>query len=163
MKHRTLLSNICSVIIIVALVFLLLAYSGVFGGGRDSDVAKLIIRIALPVAIVAVALFDIILPLIDNRKMLKEPKYVIKAVVKIILFAAAMVLATLTLFSKLPAGFNEMLALGIFVVLYFAQFFINLDPKTVKKKAVEAEEKPAPVREVKKEKEDTSETEKKEE
>lgn len=137
MKHRTLLSNICSIVVVAALVLALLAYSGVIGGSRDSKAAKTIYYISIPIAVIAVALFDIILPAVDNRKHLKEPKYLLKVIVKSVLFAAAMVIIGLVLYAQLGQKMNEFLALGIFAVLYIAQFFINLDPKPVRKSSAE--------------------------
>ena len=130
MKRRAIFSNICSIVIIVALAAVLLAYFNVIGGSRDSAAARLVINIALPLAIVAVAVFDIVLPVIYNRKSLKDKKFILKLVIKSLLFAGAMIVVSLTLMGII----DEIPALIIFVILYFAQFFISLDGKSSKNK-----------------------------
>ena len=126
MKNRNLFTNILSILIIVALAFFLLVQFNVFSSMGDST--KNLIGIAsLAIAIVSVILIDIVFPVIENRARLSEKKYLILFIVKVILFAAAV--AVLLMFHPFAVIRNTTVALVSFIVLYFIQFFINLDAK----------------------------------
>ena len=70
--------------------------------------------------------------------MLRNKKFIIKALVKTVLFLAA----SIVLFLYEPFGVikDVVLALVLFVVFYFLQFFINLEPQRVKKSAKKTRE-----------------------
>lgn len=127
MKNRNLFTNILSILIIVALAFFLLVQFNVFSDMAQST--KDLIGIAsLAVAIVSVILIDIVFPIIENRARLTEKKYLIMFIVKVILFAAA--ITVLLLFHPFKIIKDTTVALVSFIVLYFIQFFINLDAKS---------------------------------
>ena len=134
MKHRKLLTDIFTVVLMVSIVLVLLAYLNVFPGTvQDEGTASYIVLsyISVPLALISVALIDLVFPLIDNRAMLKASSYIVKAVVKIVLFSAAVIFGVLffmtDIFSTLIT--NDFVGVAIFVALYIAQFCINLDPK----------------------------------
>lgn len=126
MKNRNLFTNILSILIIAALAFFLLVQFNVFSGMEQS--ARNSVGIAsLAVAILSVILIDIVFPVIDHKSRLSEKKYLILLIVKVILFAAAVIV--LLLFHPFGVIKNTAVALVSFIVLYFVQFFINLDAK----------------------------------
>ncbi len=130
MKKRKLLTDIFTVVLMVAIVLVLLAFFGVFPGdvGTPGDVAYIMLSfVSVPLALISVALIDLVFPLIDNKAMLKENSYKIKAIVKIVIFLAAVVFGVL--FFTGVVSLDQFVGVGIFVVLYIAQFCINLDPK----------------------------------
>lgn len=126
MKQRNLLTNIFSVLLIVSLVaFLLVTFSVIKGALKE-----VITFVSLPVAIISVACIDIVFPILDNKKRLREDKVLkILTIVKIVIFIAAFVVMSLYV---TRIFLDEVLAVIIFIVLYFAQFFINIDPKQPK-------------------------------
>lgn len=126
MKNRNLFTNILSVLIIVALAFFLLVQFNVFSNMGDST-KNLIGIVSLAIAIASVILIDIVFPVIENKVRLSEKKYLILFIIKIILFTAAV--AVLLLFHPFAVIKNTTVALVSFIVLYFIQFFINLDSK----------------------------------
>ena len=77
--------------------------------------------------ILSVILIDIVFPVIDHKSRLAEKKYLIFLIVKVVLFAAAVIV--LLLFHPFGVIKNTAVALVSFIVLYFVQFFINLDAK----------------------------------
>jgi len=128
MKHRNLLTNIFSVVLIISLIaFLLVTLKGMEGG-----LAYAVKYITLPLAIISVACIDIVFPILDNKQRLRENNTLkILTIVKIILFIASFVVISLYV-TNIILSDNEMIAVAVFVVLYFAQFFINIDPKQPK-------------------------------
>lgn len=128
MKHRNLLTNIFSVVLIISLIaFLLVTLKGMEGG-----LANAVKYITLPLAIISVACIDIVFPILDNKQRLRENNTLkILTIVKIILFIASFVVISLYV-TNIILSDNEMIAVAVFVVLYFAQFFINIDPKQPK-------------------------------
>jgi len=126
MKNRNLFTNILSILIIVALAFFLLVQFNVFSSMGQSA-RDMIGIVSLGVAILSVILIDIVFPVVDNRARLREKKYLILLIVKVILFAAAV--AVLLMFHPFGVIKNTTVALVTFIVLYFVQFFINLDAK----------------------------------
>lgn len=126
MKQRNLLTNIFSVLLIVSLVAFLLVTFGVVKG----VMGEAITFISLPIAIISVACIDIVFPILDNKQRLREDKVLrILTIVKIVIFIAAFVVMSLYVARVI---LNEVLAVIIFIILYFAQFFINIDPKQPK-------------------------------
>lgn len=126
MKKRNLLTNIFSAVLIVSLVAFLLVIFEIIKGGLGTAIKY----ISLPLAIISVACIDIVFPIIDNRGLLKASSKVrILAIIKIILFIASFLVMGLSLRGIID---NQIVAVVIFVVLYFAQFFINIDPKQAK-------------------------------
>ena len=136
MKHRNLLTNLLYVLIIVSLVSFLLVEFSVFN--LDDGMKRVVSTALLSVAILSVALIEIVLPVIANRDMLKNPKYIILFVIKTVFLIAAA--AVLFLYEPFGVIKNMTLALILFVVFYFIQFFITLEPKYERKKTVPAEE-----------------------
>lgn len=132
MKQRNLLTNIFSVLLIISLVaFLLVTLKGM-----DDGLGNTISYISLPLAIISVACIDIVFPILDNKQRLRQDKTLgILTIVKIVLFIASCVVIGLFVMGVIQ---NELQAVIIFVILYFAQFFINIDPK--QEKIAEAEE-----------------------
>ncbi|HHT92374.1 MAG TPA: hypothetical protein PLI11_01780 [Clostridia bacterium] len=126
MKHRNLLTNIFSVVLIVSLIaFLFVTIRGMEGGLGDT-----IRYISLPLAIISVACIDIVFPILDNKQRLRENNNLkILTIVKIVLFIASFVVIGLYVTNIILNDDTEMVAVAVFVVLYFAQFFINIDPK----------------------------------
>lgn len=134
MKNRKLLTDIFTVILMVSIVLVLLAYLNVFPGTvqEEGSVSYIVLSyISVPLALVSVALIDLVFPLIDNRAMLKEKAFVIKAGVKVVLFVAAVIFGLLFFMTGVFATLitNDFIGVAIFVALYIAQFCINLDPK----------------------------------
>lgn len=125
MKNRNLFTNILSIVILLALVFFLLIQFNVFKVA--DNVKNAFILASLGVAVLSVVFIDIVFPIIDNRHRLAEKKYLILFIVKVVLFMAAVVV--LLLFHPFAVIKNATPALIGFIVLYFAQFFINLDSK----------------------------------
>lgn len=128
MKNRTLFNNIFTVIIMLSLVFFLLAYFQVFG---NEVIEGWISNITLPLALVSAICMEIVLPVLDNKEMFRtEKKMKILLAVKIVLVIAAIVPLVLNLTNQLGNDRStEFGVLAAFVILYMAQFFINLDPK----------------------------------
>jgi quinol-cytochrome oxidoreductase complex cytochrome b subunit len=128
MKNRNLFNNIFTVIIMLSLVFFLLAYFQVFG---NESVEGWIQKITLPLALASAICMEIVLPVLDNKEMFKrEKKMRILLIVKIILVVAAIVPLVLNVTGALAQNTKaEFGVLAAFVILYMAQFFINLDPK----------------------------------
>ncbi len=125
MKHRNFLSNIFSVVLIVSLI----AFLFVMLKGMDDGLGTAIKYISLPLAIISVACIDIVFPILDNKQRLRENiNLKVLTIVKIVLFIAAFVVIGLYV-TNIILSDNEMIALSVFVVLYFAQFVINIDPK----------------------------------
>lgn len=131
MKHKNLLTNIFSIVLMVSLVIILLAAFNIFPGESSEtpgSLSNVLSSIAMPLALISIALIDIVFPLIDNRVKLKEKKYLILTIVKLVLFAAAVVFLMLHMFAGLFAE-KQIVAIMIFCILYLGQFVINLDPK----------------------------------
>ncbi|MBE7065409.1 MAG: hypothetical protein E7384_06320 [Ruminococcaceae bacterium] len=126
MKNRNLFTNILSILIIAALAFFLLVQFNVFSN-MEQSVRNSVGIASLAVAILSVILIDIVFPVIDHKDRLSEKKYLILLIVKVILFAAAVIV--LLLFHPFGVIKNTAVALVSFIVLYFVQFFINLDAK----------------------------------
>ena len=93
--------------------------------------------VCMPLALLSVLLIDLVFPLIDNRGRLSQPGYVIKVIIKALLFIAAVVAGILFFVVDMFPNMNDFLKVGIFCLIYFAQFLINLDPP-LKKKNVNA-------------------------
>lgn len=135
MKKRTLLTNIFIVILMVSIVFVLLAFFDVFDKNQNK-----ILFASMSVALISVALVDIVFPLIDNfRRFLNETSYKIKTIVKVLLFAVAIVFLVCTV--KGVAFFSDPQFVGIafFCAAYLAQFFIDLDKNKQAENAGEEE------------------------
>ena len=128
MKNRKLWNNIFTVIILASLAFFLLAYFGVF---RNESLEGWISKITLPVAMLSALFMEIILPYIDNKELFRtDSKMRLKLIIKIILFVLALIPLGLNISGVLEQSNQaEFGVLAAFVVLYMAQFFINLDPK----------------------------------
>ncbi len=144
MKKRKLLTDIFTVVLMVAIVLVLLAYLNIFPGDvqEAGSVSYIMLSyVSVPLALIAVALIDLVFPLIDNRAMLAENAYRIKTGIKIVLFLAAVVFGMLFFVSDVFANVikNEFVGVAIFVALYIAQFCINLDPKPEPVEEVEEE------------------------
>ncbi len=146
MKNRKLLTDIFTVVLMVSIVLVLLAYLNVFPGTvQEEGSASYIVLsyISVPLALISVALIDLVFPLIDNWAMMKEHAYKIKAGVKIALFVAAVIFGLLFFMTGVFATLitNDFVGVAIFVALYIAQFCINLDPKPepVEEKVEEAD------------------------
>ena len=134
MKNRKLLTDIFTVVLMVSIVLVLLAYLNIFPGTvqDEGSVSYIVLSyISVPLALVSVALIDLVFPLIDNRAMLKENAYKIKVGAKIVLFALAVIFGVLFFMTGVFATLitNDFIGVAIFVALYIAQFCINLDPK----------------------------------
>ena len=127
MKKRNLLSNIFYVAILVTLVAFLLVQFQVLG--MSEETRSVVSTVLLVIAVLSVAMVEIVFPVLDNKALLKETKYAVMVTVKSVLFVASLVF----LFLYQPFGVIKSAGLAIagFVVLYFAQFFITLDPKPV--------------------------------
>jgi magnesium-transporting ATPase (P-type) len=136
MKKRNLLSNILYVAILVTLVAFLLVQFQVLG--MSEETRTIVSTVLLVIAVLSVAMVEIVFPVLDNKALLKEKKYAIMVSVKSVLFVASLV------FLFLYQPFGKITSAGIaiagFVVLYFAQFFISLDPKPVLEEDDEDEE-----------------------
>ena len=129
MKKRKLLTDIFIVILMISIVLVLLAYLGVFPGESyevEGSLSRKIIMIAVPLALFSVLLVDIVFPVIDNLSKLKEKVFLVKVIVKGLLFIAAVVV----LVCHVKGMFmNEFLGVGVFCGIYLIQFFIDLDKK----------------------------------
>lgn len=133
MKKRTLLTNIFIVVLMVSIVFVLLAFFEVF----PEKATKAILSVSMSLALISVALVDIVFPLIDNIGRLKEEgSYKVKAIIKIVLFLIAVAFLMCTVYA---IGFfkTQFLGIALFCVAYLAQFFIDLDKN--KKNQIEDE------------------------
>lgn len=123
MKKRTLLTNIFIVVLMVSIVFVLLAFFDIFPESMKTGV----LFVSMTLALVSVALVDIIFPLIDNIGRFKdESPYKVKTIVKIILFLVAVAFLMLTVYNIGPFK-TQFLGIALFCVAYLAQFFIDLD------------------------------------
>ena len=123
MKKRTLLTNIFIVVLMISIVFVLLAFFEVFPESAQSA----ILFTSMSLALISVALVDIVFPLIDNSSRFKnENSYKVKTVIKIVLFLVAV---AFLLFTVKGIGFfkTQFLGIALFCVAYLAQFFIDLD------------------------------------
>ncbi len=130
MKKRTLLTNIFIVVLMISIVFVLLAFFDVF----DVDTLKQpILTISMTVALISVALIDIVFPLIDNiKRFLSETSYKVKAIIKVILFGVSVLFLVFTV-KGVGIFEKQFLGIALFCVAYLAQFFIDLD-RTKKEK-----------------------------
>lgn len=130
MKNRNLFNNIFTVIIMVSLVFFLLSYFSVFG---NENLEGWIQKITLPLAMISAICMEIVLPVLDNKELFKtDKKMKIMLLVKVLLVIAAIIPLVLNVSGTLAQNTTaEFGVLAAFVVLYMAQFFINLDPKPV--------------------------------
>ncbi len=128
MRNRNLLTNIFSIVIILALIAFMLATFGILPGAADKagTVSYYVAKICLPLALAAVACMDIVLPLLDNRRKLAEKSYLLKVIVKVFFFLAAVMVLVLRNALHIE---SQVLALVLFIIFYLAQFFINLDPR----------------------------------
>ena len=133
MKKRNGLTNLFYVIILLSLVGFLAVEFGFFN--LEAQVQKILATALLALAIIMVACIEFVLPIASNKEMLKNKKYGIMVAVKAVLFVAA---ATV-LFLYEPFGVirNMTVSLVLFVVFYFIQFFISLDPKVERKEETE--------------------------
>ena len=133
MKNRKLLTDIFTVVMMAAIVLVLLAYLNVFPGAYDQAGTvshTMLSYVSIPLALISVALIDLVFPLLDNKALLTERAFQIKAGAKVILFLAAVIFGILYMAGALATVIeNEFVGVGIFVALYIAQFCINLDPK----------------------------------
>ena len=141
MKKRKLLTDIFTVVLMIAIVIVVLAFLNVFPGNDVSEKGSLnhtmMTFVGMPLAFISVALIDLVFPLIDNRERLASTGYKIKVIVKIILFLAAVVAGIMFYMMDAFPKLNDFVKLAIFCGLYFAEFMINLDPP-LKKKAEQA-------------------------
>lgn len=137
MKNRTVLTNIFSLIIVLMMVAFIVS---IFMKNSNESLSSILAYISLPIAILSIAVIDVILPVLDNwKRIMTDKKLKIMTIVKVVLFVLSVGILILHLLSTRATGTNAILdlfenqfvALGIFVVLYFVQFFINLDPKAV--------------------------------
>lgn len=133
MKNRKLLTDIFTVVMMAAIVLVLLAYLNVFPGEYDKEgtVSYVMLSyVSIPLALISVALIDLVFPLLDNKALLKERNFQIKAGIKVVLFLLAVVFGILYMAGALSSMIDsEFVGVGIFIALYIAQFCINLDPK----------------------------------
>ncbi len=127
MKNRNLFNNIFTVLIMISLVLFLLSYFEVF---NNETVEGWIQKITLPLAMVSAICMEIVLPVLDNKEMFKtDKKMKIKFAIKVVLVLAAIVPLVMNISGKLTQSTtSEFGVLAAFVILYMAQFFINLDP-----------------------------------
>lgn len=129
MKKRKLLTDIFIVVLMISIVLVLLSYLGVFPGDSyevEGSLARKIILVAVPLALVSVLLVDIVFPVLDNLNKFKEKSFLIKVIIKGILFIAAVVVLVCHVQGMFK---NEFLGVGIFCAIYLIQFFIDLDKK----------------------------------
>lgn len=128
MKYRRTLNNIFTALIMISLLGFLLAYFEIF---NNEIVEGIIQKITLPVALVSAVFMEVVLPAVDNKELFKTDKsFIVKFIVKCLLLAGAVVPLVLNLLGEFTQdSTSEFTVLAIFVVLYMAQFFINLDPK----------------------------------
>jgi len=138
MKKRKLLTDIFIVILMISIVLVLLSYLNVFPGGDytvEGSISRKVILVAIPLALLSVLLVDIVFPVLDNLSKFSQKSFLIKVIIKSLLFIAAVVV----LVCHVNGVFmNEFLGVGLFVVVYLIQFFIDLDKK--EKKVVQEEE-----------------------
>ncbi len=143
MKKRKLLTDIFTVVLMLAIVLVVLAYLNVFPGKNVSEKGSLnyvmVAYIGMPLALLSVLLIDLVFPLIDNRRRLSEPVFIVKVVAKAIIFIAAVVVGVLFFLVNITPPKNEFVKVGIFCALYFVQFLINLDPPLKAKIAAQKE------------------------
>ncbi len=133
MRKRTLLTNIFIVILMVAIVFVLMAFFEVFPEAYQTK----ILFVSMSVALVSVALVDIVFPLVDNiGRFRRETPYKVKTFVKIVLFIVAIIFLVCTVKGVSFFANPQFVGIALFCVAYLAQFFIDLD----KNKNAEAEE-----------------------
>lgn len=129
MKKRKLLTDIFIVVLMISIVLVLLSYLGVFPGESyevEDSLARKIILVAVPLALISVLLVDIVFPVLDNLGKFKETPFLIKVILKGVLFIAAVVV----LICHVQGMFkNEFLGVGVFCGIYLVQFFIDLDKK----------------------------------
>ena len=128
MKYRRTLNNIFTALIMISLLGFLLAYFEIF---NNEIVEGIIQKITLPVALVSAVFMEVVLPAVDNKELFKTDKsFLAKFIVKCLLLAGAVVPLVLNLLGEFTQDSkSEFTVLAIFVVLYMALFFINLDPK----------------------------------
>ena len=127
MKNRNLFNNIFTVTIMASLVLFLLSYFQVFG---NETLEGWIQKITLPLAMASAVCMEIVLPVLDNKELFKtDKKMKIKFAVKVVLVIAAIVPLVMNISGTLnQSSTSEFGVLAAFVILYMAQFFINLDP-----------------------------------
>ncbi|MBP5311966.1 MAG: hypothetical protein J6112_03935 [Clostridia bacterium] len=132
MKYRNLITNLLYVLILVSLVAFLLIEFDVLNFGEFKKVGS---TIFLAVAVLSVIVIEVVLPVIANRDMLKNKKYLIRVIIKSLLLLTSAVV----LFLYEPFGvYNNMtVALVVFIATYFLQFFINLEPNASRRKTRE--------------------------
>ena len=138
MKKRKLLTDIFIVVLMISIVLVLLSYLNVFPGGDytvEGSISRKVILVAIPLALLSVLLVDIVFPILDNLSKFSQKSFLIKVVIKSLLFIAAVVVLVCHVNGMFM---NEFLGVGLFVVVYLIQFFIDLDKK--EKKAVQEEE-----------------------
>lgn len=125
MKKRALLTNIFIIILMLSIVFVLLAFFEVF----PASIRSTVLTASMTLALVSVALVDIIFPLIDNiGKFMQSNAYKVKTIVKIVFFIVAVVFLILTV-KSVGVFKTQFLGIGLFCVAYLAQFFIDMDKK----------------------------------
>ena len=88
MKLRNVLTNIFYVIILLSLVAFLLIEFKVFNLG---DGKRAVSSLLLALAVVSVAVIEIILPVIANRDMLGNRKYLIRTIINSVLLVTSAV------------------------------------------------------------------------
>lgn len=144
MKKRKLLTDIFTIILMAAILLVVLTYiPGVFPG--EDNTVKGSLRytlqtyIGLPVALLCVALIDIVFPAIDNRERFRNGGFTVKFILKVLLFVGALVFGFLKFIAGKFEGMNDFVAVAIFCGLYFIQFCINLDPKPQKEEETDDE------------------------
>ena len=138
MKKRKLLTDIFTIVLMAAIVIILLAFFNVFPGADYTENRSLnnamLLYVGAPMAILSLLLIDLVFPLIDNRARLSKPGYVVKVVIKCVLFVAAIICGVLFFFVNSFEKMNDFVKAGIFCALFFAEFMINLDPPLKKSK-----------------------------
>ena len=139
MKNRNALSNLFYVIILLALAGFLVVEFGVVKLAASTQ--KLVGTLLLAVAILMVAAVEFLFPILANKVMLKNNRYRLMVIIKAVLFAASALV--LFLYEPFHVIKNMPVALALFVVFYFIQFFISLDPKVETKKPKSAVPKTA--------------------
>jgi len=129
MKHRKLYDNIVVAVILVAIVAFLLA---AFGNFMPDKVKDLIMLLSAPLALVAALFMEIIIPVIDNKAIIKEDKKRKNMlIIKCILFLLSVV--PLVLYIVFDGQLiSEIPSVIIFCIFYIGQFAIAIDPKPVK-------------------------------
>ena len=130
MKNKNALSNLFYVLILLALAGFLVVEFGVVKLAASTQ--KTVGTVLLALAILMVAAVEFLFPILANKVMLKNKRYVFMIVIKAVLFAASALV--LFLYEPFHVIKSMPLALALFVVFYFIQFFISLDPKVETKK-----------------------------